>query len=272
MSSTPTPPVSNASGSSATASSGDRVILRTQQPPQTTQRAVITIEDDEVCTIPPHPSAAAKTDASSSGPRFNARGAHVHAGSIVVSATAASAASYASAAAAAASSAAVAVPSAPSHSAKRSRSRSTPADAASAALSSSDHTPRAAKMQRRQAPSPPCPLPARRGVAAAAFAVPANLAADAERVASLQRACVAWEASVQVRYSSEDALSIEGFLTRYSNVFAGFGDRNNVGSWQRAIAQDRDGRLQAEAKQGWELDKQLKLMYAKHPSLRVWHL
>ena len=77
---------------------------------------------------------------------------------------------------------------------------------------------------------------------------------------------------MQSRYSSDDALSIEGFLTRYSNVFAGFGDRNNVGSWQRAIAQDRDGRLQAEAKQGWELEKQQEIIFDKHPHLLAWYL
>jgi hypothetical protein len=105
--------------------------------------------------------------------------------------------------------------------------------------------------------------------------VPPALSETFARLVDVQRACVAWEREVRRGYSKSDSLEIDGFLTRNSNEFRGFGHRNNMASYARSIARDnleKGGRLQAEAQRGWLLNREMQTIYKAHPQLLGWHI
>ncbi len=64
-----------------------------------------------------------------------------------------------------------------------------------------------------------------------------------------------WSQDIIKRYSDDDVSTIVSLLFYYDNEYRGFGRSNNQILYQELIRDDKDGRLNREAKVGFELTK-----------------
>jgi hypothetical protein len=102
--------------------------------------------------------------------------------------------------------------------------------------------------------------------------VPPALASTFERLVNAQRASAAWESDMWRRYSEEDGIIIDAFITYESNKFLGFGRHNDPEIVAEMIAVDPDGRLRAEAQRGWAPYHETMCINKAHPELVGWHV